>query len=290
MIPLLAAGVAGASVGCAKAERQIVTLAIVNARVWTGDSASPWAEAIAVSGEHIAAVGTTATIRDRLPASARVVDANGAMVTPGFIDSHVHFNDGGFALASVQLRDAKTRQEFIQRIAGFAKTLPKGTWIRNGDWDHTNWGGELPTRAWIDSVTPDNPVWINRLDGHMNLANALAIAAANIDRRTKDIEGGTIVRDARGEPTGVFKDNAKSLIDAVQPPRGALWTYSRGHEKQQLRWHESGNLPESLHQAVFEAPAVPLAKALESASVATSIGAVRRRRVLMCGLLGGKGG
>ncbi len=224
MIPLLAAGVAGASVGCAKAERQIVTLAIVNARVWTGDSASPWAEAIAVSGEHIAAVGTTATIRDRLPASARVVDANGAMVTPGFIDSHVHFNDGGFALASVQLRDAKTRQEFIQRIAGFAKTLPKGTWIRNGDWDHTNWGGELPTRAWIDSVTPDNPVWINRLDGHMNLANAWAIAAANIDRRTKDIEGGTIVRDARGEPTGVFKDNAKSLIDAVQPPRSdAEW-------------------------------------------------------------------
>ena len=224
LIPLLVAAVAGATVGCAKTERQIVTLAVVNARVWTGDSASPWAEAIAVSGERIAAVGTSATIRDGLPASTRVVDANGAMVTPGFIDSHVHFNDGGFALASVQLRDARTHQEFIQRIGAFAKTLPKGTWIRNGDWDHTNWGGELPTRAWIDSVTPDNPVWINRLDGHMNLANSLAIAAANIDRRTKDVEGGTIVRDATGAPTGIFKDNAKSLIDAVQPPRSeAEW-------------------------------------------------------------------
>jgi len=141
------------------------------------------------------------------------------MITPGFIDSHVHFNDGGFALASVQLRDAKTREEFIQRIAAFAKTLPQGTWIRNGDWDHTNWGGELPTRAWIDSVTPNNPVWINRLDGHMNLANSLTIAAAKIDRSTKDIAGGTIVRDATGAPTGIFKDNAQALVDAVQPPR-----------------------------------------------------------------------
>lgn len=200
------------------------TLAIVNARVWTGDSAQPWAEAVAIGGERIVAVGTSADINKRTDKTTRVIDAHGTMVTPGFIDSHVHFNDGGFALSSVQLRDAKTREEFVRRIAAFAKTLPKGTWIRNGDWDHTGWGGELPTRAWIDSVTPDNPVWINRLDGHMNLANSLAIAAAHVDRNTKDIDGGAIVRDARGEPTGIFKDNAMSLVDAVQPPRSdAEW-------------------------------------------------------------------
>ena len=204
---------------CARTDNAAITLAIVNARVWTGDSAKPWADAIAVSGEHISAVGTTAEIKEHLTKAARVIDAKGAMVMPGFIDSHVHFTDGGFALASVQLRDAKTKAEFIQRIAAFAKALPKGTWIRNGDWDHTNWGGELPTHGWIDSVTRDNPVWINRLDGHMNLGNALAMAAATIDRSTTDIAGGAIVRAANGEPTGIFKDNAMSLIDAVQPPR-----------------------------------------------------------------------
>jgi predicted amidohydrolase YtcJ len=197
------------------------TLAVVNARVWTGDAAQPWAEAIAVSGDRIVAVGTTSAVRAGLPATTRVIDARGAMVTPGFIDSHVHFIDGGYALASVQLRDAKTKDEFIQRIAAFAKTLPKGTWIRNGDWDHTNWGGELPTRAWIDSVTPDNPVWINRLDGHMNLANSAALRAAGVDRNARDIDGGEIVRDASGEPTGVLKDNAMSLVNRVEPPRSA---------------------------------------------------------------------
>lgn len=210
------------AVGCSRAESNGPTLAVVNARVWTGDATHPWAEALTVSGDTITAIGTTADITKGLPASARVIDAKGGLVTPGFIDSHVHFIDGGYALASVQLRDAKSKAEFIQRIAAFAKTLPKGTWIRNGDWDHTNWGGELPTHQWIDSVTPDNPVWINRLDGHMNLANALSMQAAKIDASVKDIDGGTIVRDAQGAPTGVFKDNAMSIIDNVQPPRSDL--------------------------------------------------------------------
>lgn len=203
---------------CAERPSKTVTLAIVNGHVWTGDSVAPWAEAVAVSEHSILAVGTSDEIR-RLAGDAKVIDAAGATVAPGFIDSHVHFLDGGFALASVKLRDAKTKEEFIRRIADFAKSVPKGTWIRNGDWDHTNWGGELPTHEWIDSVTPDNPVWINRLDGHMNLANALALNAAHVDRSTKDVAGGTIVRDARGNPTGVLKDNAMGLVDAVQPPR-----------------------------------------------------------------------
>lgn len=205
---------------CADRPNQDTTLAIVNGRVWTGDSTTPWAEAVAIGNGKILAVGTTADIRRRA-GRAPVIDAAGGMVTPGFIDSHVHFIDGGFALASVKLRDAKTKEEFIRRIADFAKTAPAGTWIRNGDWDHTNWGGELPTHEWIDSVTPNNPVWINRLDGHMNLANQLALTAAHVDERTRDVDGGTIVRDARGNPTGVLKDNAMGLVDAVQPPRSA---------------------------------------------------------------------
>lgn len=195
------------------------TLAIVNARVWTGVDARPWAQALAVdSAGRIAAVGTTAAIT-RLGA-VTVIDAKQQMVVPGFIDAHVHFVDGGFGLASVQLRDARTKAEFITRIRNHARTLPKGAWITNGDWDHTNWGGELPQRNWIDSVTPDHSVWINRLDGHMNLANTLALTAARLTRDVKDVAGGEIVRDATGELTGVFKDNAQDLVATAlpQPP------------------------------------------------------------------------
>ena len=202
----------------APAPAPVGALAIVNARVWTGDRRRPWADAVLIQGDRIEAVGASAAIRKRVTPTTRVVDANGMMVTPGFIDSHVHFLDGGFALSSVKLRDAKTKAEFIRRIRDHAATLPAGAWILSGDWDHTNWGGELPERSWIDSVTPDNPVWINRLDGHMNLANSLALRAAHVTRDTKDVGGGTIVRDANGEPTGVLKDNAMGLMTAVPDP------------------------------------------------------------------------
>jgi predicted amidohydrolase YtcJ len=195
-----------------------VTLAVVNVRAWTGDPRNPWADAIAVAGSRIAAVGSSAAIRKMTPASARVVDGQGRMLVPGFIDTHIHFLDGGFGLASVQLRDANTPAEFIARIKAFAATAPRGAWITAGDWDHERWGGELPRRDWIDSVTPVNPVWINRLDGHMRLANGLALRAAGITRETAEVEGGTIVHDTRGEPTGILKDNAMSLVSAVEPP------------------------------------------------------------------------
>ena len=199
------------------AQTAVISLAIVNARVWTGDAKKPWADAVAVDGAHIAAVGSSAEIRKLAGAKARLIDAHGAMVVPGFTDAHVHFIDGGYALQSVKLRDAKTKAEFIQRIAAYAKTIPSGQWILNGDWDHENWGGELPTRQWIDSVTPNNPVWINRLDGHMHLANSAALKAARVTRDVKDVAGGTIVRDASGEPTGIFKDNATSVVWRAVP-------------------------------------------------------------------------
>lgn len=194
-----------------------VTMAVVNARVWTGDRARPWADAIAVSGDTIAAVGSSAEVRKLAGAGVEVIDAHGAFLVPGFIDAHVHFLDGGFALSSVQLRDAKTPVEFVRRIKAYAAALPKGAWVLGGDWDHTLWGGELPRRDWIDSITADHPVWVGRLDGHMGLANSAALRAAGVARATADVDGGTIVRDASGEPTGVLKDNAMGLVTTAIP-------------------------------------------------------------------------
>jgi predicted amidohydrolase YtcJ len=194
-----------------------VSLAVVNARVWTGNPQRPWADAIAVRGDTITAVGSSAEVKKAAGEGARVIDAHGAMVAPGFNDAHVHFIDGGSRLSSVQLRDAKTPEEFISRIKAYAATVKPGTWIMGGDWDHTPWGGELPRRDWIDSITPNNPVWIQRLDGHMGLANGAALRAAGVTSATKDVEGGTIVRDESGEPTGILKDNAMSLLDDAVP-------------------------------------------------------------------------
>ena len=193
-----------------------VTMAIVNAHIWTGNPKQPWAEAIALRGDRIAIVGSNDDVKKSL-GDVKPVDAHGEMVTPGFIDSHVHFLDGGRQLSSVQLRDAKTPAAFIKRIKDFAATVPAGTWITGGDWDHQLWGGELPRHEWIDSVTPNNPVAIARLDGHMILANALAMRDAKVSTASKAVAGGTIVRDASGAPTGIFKDNAQDIIFGAIP-------------------------------------------------------------------------
>jgi len=195
------------------------TLVLIDASVWTGDPDKPWAEAVAIKDDRILAVGTSAEISAHVDAgSTRVIMASGMMLVPGFIDTHVHFVDGGAALASVQLRDADSPAEFTRRIADFASTVEPGEWILGGTWDHKNWGGELPRRDWIDDVTPDNPVWIYRLDGHMALANSLALKAGGMDADTPDIAGGTIERYDDGRLAGVLKDNAMLPVNAAVPP------------------------------------------------------------------------
>jgi predicted amidohydrolase YtcJ len=190
---------------------------LVLGRVWTGDTARPWVEAVAVQGDSIVALGDSTSLLKQAGDKTAVI--RGAFVMPGFQDDHAHFIAWGQTLAAVDLRDASTKEEFAGRIAAFAKTLRPGDWILGGNWDHERLpGGRLPTRDWIDSVTPDNPVFVARYDGHMAFANTAALKAAGIDRSVEEVPGGEIVRDAGGDPTGVFRDEAMNLVAAVIPP------------------------------------------------------------------------
>lgn len=193
-------------------------LLLVNGKIWTGNPAQPEVQAVAIQRDRILAAGSSADLRKLAGPSTRVLDLGGSRVVPGFHDSHVHFYDGGTHLASVQLRDAASPAIFRDRIGEFAKKTPKGRWILGGDWDHENWTpASLPTRQLIDAVTGDTPVFINRLDGHMALANTAALKLAGVTRATRDPDGGAIVRDAAGEPTGILKDSAMDLVSKVIP-------------------------------------------------------------------------
>ncbi len=203
---------------------QKADIVITGGVVWTGlSSGGPQPGAVAIARGKILAVGDSAEVARYVGSGTRVIRADGGLVTPGFADGHTHFIDGGFQLASLDLRDAATPQEFIHRLREFARTRKPGEWILGGDWDHTLWrGAPLPRHEWIDSVTPHNPVFVNRLDGHEALANAAAMMAAGITRETSPPPGGEIVRDARtGEPIGIFKDQALDLIGRAIPPPSA---------------------------------------------------------------------
>lgn len=193
-------------------------LLLVNGKVWTVDRSRPEAQAIAVAGDRILAVGSNEAMRALAGPNATVIDLRGRRTLPGFIDNHTHFMTGGFQLQSVDLRNASTPQEFARRIAERASKHP-GRWITGGDWDHDAWpGGPLPTKELIDAVTGSTPVFVNRYDGHMALANSHVLKLAGITKATPDPPGGSIVRDPKtGEATGVLKDEAMSLVYRVMP-------------------------------------------------------------------------
>ena len=188
-------------------------LILTRAKIYTVDPASPWAEAAAVAGGRILAVGSAQDIQCLAGPRTRVLDLQGRLVLPGFTDSHVHFIEGGQTLLGVQLHGAQSPAEFTARIAAKARDLPEGEWILGGNWDHQDFPrAELPRRDWIDPVTPRHPVCVSRMDGHMVLCNTLALRLAGVDRHTPAPDGGAIVRDAAGEPTGVLKDAARDLV------------------------------------------------------------------------------
>jgi predicted amidohydrolase YtcJ len=203
-------------------------LILLHGKIWTGEPyAGPgerpvpaaFAQAVAMANGRILAVGSSDQIRSYVGPNTRVIDLKGRLAVPGFIDSHVHFMAGSFQLLEVNLKDTRDEADFTRRLGEKAKTLPAGRWIEGGNWDEEAWpDAKLPTRWMIDSVTPHNPVFIYRYDGHAALANSLALKLAGVTKDTSDPAGGVVVRDPKtGEPTGVFKDAAQRLVEQAVP-------------------------------------------------------------------------
>ena len=227
-----------------------VDLILLHGKIWTGEPASlpgakpapaEFAQAGAIANGRILAVGSDAEIQTYAGRNTKVIDLKGRLAVPGLIDSHAHFIGGGFQLLSVDLKDARSEEEFTRRIEEKARTLAPGRWLLGGDWDEQAWASaKLPTRQVIDAITENHPVFLSRYDGHAALANSLALKLAGVTRATPDPMGGIIVRDATGEPTGIFKDGAQDLIaKAIPPPSEAAMT-------------------EALHAALAEAARVGL--------------------------------
>jgi predicted amidohydrolase YtcJ len=199
--------------------RPAADLIITNAKIWTVDKSLPMAQAVAVLGDRIVAVGSSVEVDAWRGANTHVVDADGKLLLPGFNDAHVHFVSGGKQLDSIQLNDAASPQEFAHRIGERAKVTAKGEWILGGNWDETKWNPpNMPTKELIDAESPDTPVFVSRYDGHMGLANSVALRLAGITSKTPDPPGGTVVRDAEGNPTGALKDAATDYVYKVIPP------------------------------------------------------------------------
>jgi predicted amidohydrolase YtcJ len=200
----------------AQGAKQRVALLLYGGKVFTAEEKFSLAEAVAIDGEKIVAVGTTEDLRARYQA-AQEIDLQGKLVTPGFNDAHVHFLRGALALLTVNLLDAKTVEEAKARVAAKVREVKPGEWIIGRGWDHTLWGGKFPTRQDLDAVAPANPVYLVRVDGHIAWVNSKALELAKIDKNTKAPEGGEIERDASGAATGILKETAQSLVGGLVP-------------------------------------------------------------------------
>ncbi|HEX2283051.1 MAG TPA: amidohydrolase [Thermomicrobiales bacterium] len=197
----------------------MVDLVLYNGRVRTMDDALPQAEAVAVHQGRIFAVGSNDDL-DSLRRSARqAIDLDGAVLMPGFIDAHTHFISGGMSLANVNLVGATTMAEMQRRVAEKVQTTPAGGWVSGRGWDHTKRTDEVawPTKAELDAVAPDHPVYLGRVDGHVGWANSRALALAGITKDSPDPYGGQIMRDENGEPTGILLETAKNLVQNIVP-------------------------------------------------------------------------
>ncbi|GAB4295615.1 MAG: amidohydrolase [Ignavibacteriaceae bacterium] len=204
--------------------------AFINGKIYTVNQAQPYAEAVVIEKGKIIYVGSTAGAEKIIDNTTEIYDLEGKLMLPGFIDSHLHFISGGNYTLGINLRAAKSREQFVQILKNYIrernlnidkdKNITLSDWITGGRWDHESWSEIiLPTKDLIDSVTGNVPVFVSRIDGHMGLANSKALELAGINKNTPDPEGGIILRNpGTGEPNGILKDKAMDLVFNIIPP------------------------------------------------------------------------
>lgn len=198
----------------------MIDLLLENANVLTMNPAQPTASTVAVAQGRIVAVGTREELAGLRSQAQRVLDLDGATLIPGLIDAHTHFVMGSESLSRVRLAGVATMAEMQRRVAEKVAAAPAGSWITGRGWDDTKRADviALPTAADLDAVAPDHPVYLSRADAHVGWANSAALRLAGIDATTPDPYGGRIVRDERGEPTGILQETAKKLVERLIPP------------------------------------------------------------------------
>ena len=202
----------------AQANPQPADLIVTNARIYTVNAQQKWAEALAVRGDQIVAVGDGKKIDTFRGSSTKVIDAGHRLLLPGFVDCHIHFMDGSLGLTRVDLNEAGTVAEIQKRVKAYAEAHPKEPWIQGMGWTYPTFGpGALPNKKILDDIVPDRPVYLIAFDGHSSWANSKALAMAGIDRNTPDPANGKIVRDENGEATGALKEAAGDLVGSKTP-------------------------------------------------------------------------
>ena len=216
---LLRTYLVAAALAPALASAQSADLILRNGRIYTVDDAKPFGTALVVRGDRVIFVGSDAEAATFAGKSTRVIDLAGFTVLPGFADAHIHVLGVGQALREVNLVGVTTYEEVVSRTVARSRDTKPGEWILGRGWDQNLFPSrEFPTHEELSRALPNNPVVLTRIDGHALLANAKAMALAGVTAKTKDPAGGRIVRDASGNPTGVFVDNAKELVERAVPP------------------------------------------------------------------------
>ncbi|XP_019185279.1 PREDICTED: uncharacterized protein LOC109180243 isoform X1 [Ipomoea nil] len=211
---------------------KVADLVVRNATIYTGDASLPFADSMAIRAGRLLRLGTYSSIKDLAGSGTKELNVEGKVVVPGFIDSHVHLISGGLQMARVELRGVNRKELFVSKVKEAVTNMKSGSWLLGGGWNNDLWGGDFPMASWIDDITPHNPVWLSRMDGHMGLANSLALKIAGISHDTQDTDGGAIVKNSDGEPTGLLIDSAMKLVLSCIPEpstderRNALLTAS----------------------------------------------------------------
>ncbi|XP_020081247.1 uncharacterized protein LOC109704879 [Ananas comosus] len=190
---------------------------VTNATIYTCDSALPFADSMAIRSGRILRLGTYSSLKDLVGCNTNELNLNGKVVMPGFIDSHVHLIFGGLQMGQVELRNIKHKDDFVRKVKQAVRDKLPDQWILGGGWNNDFWGGDLPNASWLDDITPNNPVWLSRMDGHMGVANSRALKIAGITRNSDDPVGGSIIKTTEGEPTGLLVDSAMKLVRSVIP-------------------------------------------------------------------------